>query len=405
MKFLALWSKEGLTQDEAIKIANSGDCGLRLARKEGDKPDFDQRPSAYDALTGHYPTLYAPRTLAEVVEAAKVAYPKTISRCNRWIQHLQNRIAYEKAMLEEQGAGDLLKPKPKKQLPPICNYDGEVTLAGMYGNAPKTMKMHHMTKAEYAAINKDYRGCRYAADKSHRVRVALVGNGWAGGRSYAPVFLTDSKIHEIPEAPEQKEEPEPVVAAPRPAVHKEERTVFDDMKDQLKAGVRVVSAAQLFVTPAALAQRMVDLAGVDETSQVLEPSAGTGVIVQAIRKTGAAITVYEINRELSEALQDLVQNNYQGDFLAADYDQMGCFDAVIMNPPFANAADIAHIQHALRFLEEGGRLVAICANGPRQNRILKPIVEAAGGLWEPLPAGTFKESGTNVNTVLLSLTK
>jgi hypothetical protein len=47
-------------------------------------------------------------------------------------------------------------------------------------------------------------------------------------------------------------------------------------------------------------------------------------------------------------------------------------------------------------LKPGGRLVAICANGPRQNDQLKPL-----GTWEVLPADTFKEQGTNVNTALL----
>jgi hypothetical protein len=49
-----------------------------------------------------------------------------------------------------------------------------------------------------------------------------------------------------------------------------------------------------------------------------------------------------------------------------------------MNPPFANADDIKHIMHALKMLKPGGRLVAICANGPRQNDKLRPIVESRG---------------------------
>ncbi len=51
-----------------------------------------------------------------------------------------------------------------------------------------------------------------------------------------------------------------------------------------------------------------------------------------------------------------------------------------MNPPFANGQDIKHITHALRYLSPGGRLVAICANGPRQNDKLRPIVDARGGI-------------------------
>jgi len=76
-----------------------------------------------------------------------------------------------------------------------------------------------------------------------------------------------------------------------------------------------------------------------------------------------------------------------------------------MNPPFANAQDIEHIQHAFSLLKVRGRLVAICANGPRQNDRLRPFVEELGGTWEVLPADTFKASGTSVNTVLLWLTR
>jgi hypothetical protein len=74
-----------------------------------------------------------------------------------------------------------------------------------------------------------------------------------------------------------------------------------------------------------------------------------------------------------------------------------------MNPPFADGQDIVHIKHALTMLKPGGRLVAICANGPRQAEKLRPLVEECGGEWEELPRDTFKESGTAVAAVLLSL--
>lgn len=76
---------------------------------------------------------------------------------------------------------------------------------------------------------------------------------------------------------------------------------------------------------------------------------------------------------------------------------LGLFDVVLMNPPFNGGADIKHIQHALQFLKPGGKLVAICANGPRQREQLMPLATH----WEDLPAGSFNEAGTNVNTALL----
>ncbi len=75
-----------------------------------------------------------------------------------------------------------------------------------------------------------------------------------------------------------------------------------------------------------------------------------------------------------------------------------------MNPPFANADDIRHITHALKMLKPGGRLVALCANGPRQQDKLRPIVESLGGSWEELPADTFSSAGTSVRTILLAVT-
>jgi hypothetical protein len=71
--------------------------------------------------------------------------------------------------------------------------------------------------------------------------------------------------------------------------------------------------------------------------------------------------------------------------------------------PFTNGDDIKHIMHALKMLKPGGRLVAICANGPRQNDKLRPLVEARGGIWEELPSDTFIGAGTGVRTVLLML--
>lgn len=60
-------------------------------------------------------------------------------------------------------------------------------------------------------------------------------------------------------------------------------------------------------------------------------------------------------------------------FLSLDPDDLGSFDHVIMNPPFENANDIRHIQHAKAFLKPRGLLVAICADGPRQREKLMPL--------------------------------
>jgi protein-L-isoaspartate O-methyltransferase len=180
------------------------------------------------------------------------------------------------------------------------------------------------------------------------------------------------------------------------------------MREQLREGVKVVSAPQLFPTPAAIAARMVEEAAIEAGHSILEPSAGTGRILQAVAaqcdRDAIQITAIEINRGLSSTLAACFGDvkTRCADFLECDT-EIGKFDRILMNPPFANGQDIAHIAHALDFLKPGGRLVAICADGSRQREKLLPLVEATGGTWESLPAGTFTESGTGVSTALITI--
>ena len=68
-----------------------------------------------------------------------------------------------------------------------------------------------------------------------------------------------------------------------------------------------------------------------------------------------------------------------------------------MKPPFDRGADIKHILHAKTMLKTNGILVALCADGPKQNEVLKPL----SCYWEHLEPGSFKESGTMVNVALM----
>ncbi len=173
------------------------------------------------------------------------------------------------------------------------------------------------------------------------------------------------------------------------------------------AAPRVVSAFNLFQTPPDLAATMVGylMPGMATGGHVLEPSAGLGRLYRAVRRAGHAgpITMVEQSADCCHELYDLTADDAnatlrQGDFLAFTVDVMGPFDGVIMNPPFQRWRDIKHIEHARKYLKPGGRLVAICANGPRQR---KQLMEEADH-WEELPAGTFE--GTNVNAAICVFT-
>ena len=158
---------------------------------------------------------------------------------------------------------------------------------------------------------------------------------------------------------------------------------------------------------------MVEKAGELAGCRILEPSAGTGNLIRAAvnNATGfdcCRIVAVEKNLSCVSILQQLRQSflyaneeNFQvvdGDFLEQN-GNLGTFHKILMNPPFERGSDITHILHARKFLKPGGRLVAICANGPRQNETLKPLADS----WEPLPEGTFSEQGTHVRTVMLTM--
>jgi hypothetical protein len=170
-----------------------------------------------------------------------------------------------------------------------------------------------------------------------------------------------------------------------------------EMKKTATQGVVIVAIPQLFPTPPELADRMVALADIRARQQVLEPSAGTGRTIDAIRRNahGYAITAVELNCNMANQLRtvDSVDDTRQAAFLECNGD-LGTFDRIIMNPPFANADDIKHIMHALK-MEATRR--HLCQR-PEANDKLRPR-----GIWEELPPDTFIGAGTSVRTVLLML--
>lgn len=192
---------------------------------------------------------------------------------------------------------------------------------------------------------------------------------------------------------------------------------FKTMRDQLESGgaVRVVTAPQLFPTPPAIAARAVELLELDswngearETLRVLEPSAGTGNLIEALRadREGASITAYEINAQLCQGLRAKFPAEvhvYQADFLAIVPPRTDAelFDAVLMNPPFSKGDWKNHLRHAFRFLKPGGRLVAVMPAAPSLQAVMRGL--CGDGTIEPLPVNSF--TGTGVNTCLIRLDK
>lgn len=159
-----------------------------------------------------------------------------------------------------------------------------------------------------------------------------------------------------------------------------------------------------FDTPELLAEQAVDIADVQAGMSVLEPSAGIGRIADAARQAGAHVTCWEIDAKRAEKLAGYALN--VGDFLSTSPNAV--FDRVVMNPPFAKQDDIRHVLHAFKFLKPGGRLVAIMSKSVmfRDNKLttdFRDFVDAHGGTMKALPEGAFKESGTGVNTCIVTI--
>lgn len=451
-KLLAFWSGGSITREQALTVCNYMDHGqVRL-------PDGELYWSAWGALDGEKATV-------EEIRAQRLeSLPRTIAHYQRWIDHTENRLVYERAMLDEQGGikadgfdlqigGQILtdgywltilklnkaggrinsvstnnarwprvvpverikdyrppseeqtkKAKQANKLPPLCNYPGEGFV--------------HITQEQWDKKYKDFKGTRAVAATetagAHRVRSGSFSQ--SGRYSSSLVYITDAKRKDPPkpdksqagysDLPLSRDLESAKRDAERAAEFRQERenekqNEFGQLRKALRAGVQVVSAPQLFPTPPDVAARVVELAEIEPGMNVLEPSAGTGNLIRAMLDLGASIYAVEINSELSRVLRDVVECRDLVDVRCADFlslnGELGKFDRIVMNPPFRNGEDIRHIEHAKRFLAPGGRLVSVCADGPRQREKLMEDATA----WIDLPAGSFTESGTEVSTAIV----
>lgn len=165
-----------------------------------------------------------------------------------------------------------------------------------------------------------------------------------------------------------------------------------------------------FPTPEPIAKKIIELAEIEPHHSVLEPSAGKGDIIKHIPKC-RTLDCFEILPENIEALKKMGLDPFEQDFLSFIPDQD--FDRIVANPPFSYEghpqADIDHVIHMWECLAPGGRIVSVMGAGVvfRENRKtvqFREFLDEHGSL-ERLPEGSFKESGTGVNTVLVVIDK
>ncbi|MCH4542943.1 DUF4942 domain-containing protein [Ochrobactrum sp. A-1] len=171
--------------------------------------------------------------------------------------------------------------------------------------------------------------------------------------------------------------------------------VSEDKPEQRKESTAVAKDLQYYPTPQAVVDRVVGSIYGLKGQRVLEPSCGCGRFMDALRSAGADVVGCEIDPVRVSMCQAKGHSVMRMNFLETVPKPE--FDRVIMNPPFYGTHYAKHVNHALRFLKPGGTLTAILPITARYDHGL------LDGHWDDLPVGSFRESGTNINTTVLTI--
>ncbi len=116
--------------------------------------------------------------------------------------------------------------------------------------------------------------------------------------------------------------------------------------------------ADFYATPLDTVYAILDsVPYLDKAEFILEPSAGNGNIIKALRErniNGVSIEAMELREEERENLEALADVVTIGDFLKDDTKYLE-YDLIIGNPPYSFAQEF--IDKSLKLLAPGGRLI------------------------------------------------
>ena len=164
-----------------------------------------------------------------------------------------------------------------------------------------------------------------------------------------------------------------------------------------------------FPTPASVAEELLQFAALKQPQFVLEPSAGSGSLIDAIRKKypGTSISYCEINCFLLDLLRAKYERSDTVHFIGRDFLDIDVanvqqrFDGIVLNPPFEDRADISHTLAAYKLLAPRGVLAAIVSEGTffrtdTKTVAFRDFLESRKAQVSCLPAGSFATSGTQI---------
>lgn len=162
-----------------------------------------------------------------------------------------------------------------------------------------------------------------------------------------------------------------------------------------------------FYTPLALVAKLVEWADLHTGMRVLEPSAGDGRIVHALREFGVThVDVCELEPAMHERIRAAGGTLVGTDFLEfAAGTEVGSYDRIVMNPPFHGREWEKHLEAAWGLLAPGGLILCVAPDSARQrmDRCKPKLTGCAHATYEQLPADLFAESGAKVSTVVIEV--
>jgi hypothetical protein len=178
--------------------------------------------------------------------------------------------------------------------------------------------------------------------------------------------------------------------------------------------------ADFYPTPPEVAATMLDPLDL-RGRVVVEPSAGSGNLVQAcLERSAAEVLMVEPEPKLRAILAGIPADCHLigNDWLAVTADQISHVDLIVMNPPFS--ADERHILHAWEIAPAGCEIVSLCnwntvsdwrgnnltsKPGPRPQQQIRYLTEAYGSTENLGECFTTAERPTRVSVGMVRLTK
>lgn len=143
---------------------------------------------------------------------------------------------------------------------------------------------------------------------------------------------------------------------------------------------------QFYPTPQVIVDEMMQ--HVPETGSILEPSVGTGRLINSIERD--RVTAYDIAELHCEILKAKGFKDVRNDdFLK--HDESEKYDVILMNPPYSMGRALTHIDKARKCLNKGGLILAVVPTGKVRDDM--EVIKEFKGVFD----------NTNIDTALVKI--